>query len=114
MFAPFAAAGVSLGVGIGLHAVSLGTAPPVFLVLRRNARRHRERIGVWLGGIGATLLVVHLGAHFVTPGVPWPSAIADQVGAVLLVSGAIDWRAMRRWQALQRATFLAVAQGATG
>jgi hypothetical protein len=112
LFAPLAALGVSLGVGVGLHALSLVTAPFVFLLLWRHFRRHRDHLVLWAGGAGALLLVAHLMAHLLGIRVYWAGAITNQLGTPLLILGSLlDARAMRRWMARQRSRMLAIGFG---
>lgn len=110
LFAPLAALGVSLGVGIGLHALSLITAPFAFLLLWRHFRRHRDHLVLWTGGAGAALLTGHLAAHVLDVNAYWVLAITNQIGVPLLILATLlDLRAMRRWMAEQRNRILAVA-----
>jgi len=104
LVAPLTALGVSMGVSIGFHALSLVTAPLVFLVIWRHFGRHRQRLALWAGGGGALLLLVHLVAHMLVPdGIPWWSVIGDQLGTILLVGGALlDSTAFYRWKAAQQ------------
>ena len=104
LVAPLTALGVSMGVSIGFHALSLATAPLVFLVIWRYIGRHRQQLALWAGGSGALLLVGHLVAHLlVLDGIPWWSVVADQVGTILLVAGALlDSTAFYRWKAAQQ------------
>ena len=115
LFAPLAALGVSLGIGVGFHALSLVSAPFVFLLLWRHFRRHRDHLVVWIGGAGALLLVGHLMLHLLDVRVFWLGAVTNQVGVPLLILGSLlDMGAMRRWTAEQRKRMLALGlpQGA--
>lgn len=110
LFAPLAALGVSLGVGVGLHALSLLTAPFVFLLLWRHFRRHRDHLVLWIGGAGALLLMAHLAIHLLDIRVYWIWAVTNQLGTPLLILGGfLDMRAMRRWIVEQRNRMFAVA-----
>lgn len=109
LFAPLAALGVSLGVGVGFHALSLVTAPFVFLLLWRHFRRHRDHLVVWVGGAGALLLIGHLTTHLLDVRVYWVWAVTNQLGTPLLILGALlDMRALRRWMTTQRNRMLAL------
>ena len=109
LFAPLAALGISLGVGVGLHALSLFTAPFVFLLLWRHFRRHRDHLVLWVGGAGALLLMGHLSAHLLDVRVYWVWAVTNQLGTPLLIlGGLLDMRAMRRWMTEQRNRMLAL------
>ncbi|HKW58233.1 MAG TPA: sigma-70 family RNA polymerase sigma factor [Candidatus Dormibacteraeota bacterium] len=116
LFAPLAALGVSMGVGVGFHALSLVTAPFVFLLLWRHFRRHRDHLVIWIGGAGALLLMGHLVAHLLGVRVYWIGAVTNQLGVPLLILGSLlDMGAMRRWMAEQRKRMLGLGspQGAT-
>jgi hypothetical protein len=104
LVAPLLALGMSLDVAYGLHALSLVTAPLVFLVLWRHFKRHASRLVLWYGGIGAVLLVAHLVGHFLVPGaIPLWSVIADQLGtALVLVATVLDASALSAWVRRQR------------
>jgi RNA polymerase sigma factor (sigma-70 family) len=104
LVAPLLALGLSLDVAYGLHALSLFAAPFVFLVLWRHFKRHANRLVLWMGGIGAALLVAHLVGHLLIPdGIPLWSVIADQLGtAMVLVGTLLDAGALRGWVRRQR------------
>jgi RNA polymerase sigma-70 factor (ECF subfamily) len=104
LVAPLLALGMSLDVAYGLHALSLVTAPLVFLVLWRHFKRHASRLVLWYGGIGAVLLVAHLVGHFLVPGaIPLWSVIADQLGtALVLLATVLDASALSAWVRRQR------------
>ena len=104
LVAPLLALGMSMDVAIGLHALSLVTAPLVFIVLWRHFKRHANRLVLWTGGIGAALLVAHLIGHFVIPvGIPLWSIVADQLGTALVLLGTLlDAGALSAWVRRQR------------
>jgi hypothetical protein len=104
IIAPLVALGVSLNIAYGLHALSLATAPLVFLIIWRHCRKHRRQLAVIAGGAGAALLVAHLVGHLVVAdGVPDWSVVADRLGTILLLAGAvIDAFALNRWVGGQR------------
>ena len=104
LIAPLLALGMSLDVGYALHALSLVTAPLVALVVWRHFLRHRLQIALIVTTAGAALLVGHLVGHIVVlQGVPPWSVVADQLGTVLLLAGAvIDAVALNRWVVGQR------------
>jgi RNA polymerase sigma factor (sigma-70 family) len=110
LVAPLTALGVSMGVNVGFHALSLVTAPLVFIVIWLHFGRHRQRLALWAGGGGALLLVIHLFAHLLVPNdIPLWSVVADQLGTILLLAGALlDSTAFYRWKAAQQ-TGLALA-----
>ena len=104
LIAPLLAIGMSLDLGYALHALSLVTAPLVALVVWRHFLRHRLQIALVVTSAGAALLVSHLIGHIVVAeGVPTWSAVADQLGTVLLLAGTmIDAVALNRWVVGQR------------
>jgi RNA polymerase sigma factor (sigma-70 family) len=111
LIVPLLAIGMSLDVAYALHGLSLITAPLVFFILWRHFRRHHERIGLWVGGVGAALLIAHLVGHIVIAvGIPPWSVVADQLGTALLLGGALlDAGAMRSWVVRQRQRLASVA-----
>jgi hypothetical protein len=102
--APLIALGVSLNIAYGLHALSLLTAPLVFLIVGRHFRKHGRHLAVITSGAGAALLVAHLIGHLVVAdGVPDWSVVADRLGTILLLAGTvIDAVALNRWVDGQR------------
>jgi hypothetical protein len=108
---PLLALGMSLDVAYGLHALSLVTAPFVFLVLWRHFKRHANRLVLWTGGTGAALLVAHLVGHILIPdGVPPWSVVADQLGTGLVLLGSLlDAGALSGWVRRQRERLAVVA-----
>jgi len=112
---PLVALGMSLDVAYGLHALSLLTAPLVVLILWRHFQRHGRELGLVVGSAGAAMLVAHLVGHLVVAdGVPDWSVVADRLGTVLLLAGAVlDAIALNQWVNSQRKR-LAVAAAAFG
>lgn len=104
IIAPLVALGMNLNVAYGLHALSLLTAPLVFLIVWRHFRKHGRQLAVLAGGAGAALLVAHLIGHVVVAdGVPDWSVVADRLGTALLLAGTvIDAVALNRWVRGQR------------
>lgn len=104
IIAPLVALGLSLNIAYGLHALSLLTAPLVFLIIWRHFRKHRRHLAVILGGAGAALLVSHLVGHLVVAdGVPDWSVLADRLGTILLLAATVvDAVALNRWVIGQR------------
>jgi RNA polymerase sigma-70 factor (ECF subfamily) len=112
---PLGTAIIALGLGadatLGLHYFSVATGPLILWILARHFRRHRDPLGLWIAGIGALGLVVHLVLHAL-PGLEEgiPFTISDQAGTALLLAGAlVDWVAVRRWMAAQRDRLAAIA-----
>jgi RNA polymerase sigma-70 factor (ECF subfamily) len=104
IIAPLIALGLSLNIAYGLHALSLITAPLVFLIIWRHFRKHGRQLAVITGGVGAALLVGHLVGHLVVADVvPDWSVVADRLGTMLLlVATVIDAVALNRWVGGQR------------
>jgi RNA polymerase sigma-70 factor (ECF subfamily) len=104
LIVPLLALGMSLDVAYSLHALSLITAPLVAFVIWRHFQRHRLQLAVFVGAVGAALLVAHLIGHLVVPdGVPGWSVVADRLGtALLLVGTVIDAIALNHWVTSQR------------
>jgi RNA polymerase sigma-70 factor, ECF subfamily len=112
---PLGTAIISLGLGVdvitGVHLFTVATGPLVLWVLFRHRRRHRDPFGIWIAGVGALGLAIHLALH-VLPGLEagWPFTISDQAGTALVLAGAlVDWHAMRSWMGNQREKLAAVA-----
>ncbi len=101
---PLVALGLSLDIAYGLHALSLLTAPLVFLIIWRHFRKHGHQAAVIIGGAGATLLVSHLAGHLIVAnGVPAWSVVADRLGTILLLAGTVvDAVELHRWVGGQR------------
>jgi hypothetical protein len=112
---PLGTALIATGLGVdaltGLHYFSVATGPLILWILARHFRRHRDPLGLWIAGVGAAGLVVHLLLHAL-PGLEegLPFQLSDQAGTGLLLAGAlIDWVAVRRWMADQRSRLQALA-----
>ncbi len=111
LVAPLLALGMSIDIGYALHALSLFTAPLVFLVVWRHFRRHQNQLAVGTTAIGALLLAAHLVGHLVVPdGMPGWSVVADRLGTGLLLAGTLfDAVALRSWLITQRQRLEAAA-----
>lgn len=112
---PLGTAMIELGLGFdlinGLHYFSVATGPLILWVLVRHFRRHRDPLGLWIAGIGALGLAVHLALHAL-PGLEdgLGFTVSDQAGTGLLLAGVlVDWVATRRWMGDQRERLAAVA-----
>jgi hypothetical protein len=116
MLAPLLALGMSFGLAFGLHLAALATAPLIFWILCRHFRRHRDRLAVWVAGVGVLALAIHFPLHFIPgEGGPVLFTVSDQVGTGLLLAGALlDWRAMRSWVKRQRVRMTALAPALAG
>lgn len=106
------AVGLSVATRFG-HDLGLLAAPVVFWIVRRQSRRHGDRLPVRLAGIGASLLLVHVALHFSPDNAPvedggtlFVSAVwtfADWVGSGLLLAGVLaHWRSLENWLRAQR------------
>lgn len=110
------AVGLSVATSVG-HDLGLLVAPVVYWVVRRQSRRHGDRLPQWLAGVGMSLLLVHAALHF-SPGIPlsedggtlYVSAVwtfADWAGSGLLLAGVLaHWRSLESWLRAQRAALV--------
>jgi RNA polymerase sigma-70 factor (ECF subfamily) len=112
---PLGTAMIGLGLGFdainGVHYFSVATGPLVLWVLLRHYRRHRDPFGLWIAGLGALGLGIHLVLHAL-PGLEdgLGFTLSDQMGTGLLLAGVlVDWVATRRWMIGQRERLAAVA-----
>jgi RNA polymerase sigma factor (sigma-70 family) len=112
---PLGTAVISLGLGanmiMGLHYFSIVSGVLVVWILWRHFRRHRDPLGLSVAAVGGLGLLVHLTLHAL-PGLEEgsPFKISDQAGTALVLAGTlVDWVAVRRWMANQRARLQALA-----
>jgi RNA polymerase sigma-70 factor, ECF subfamily len=112
---PLGTAVISLGLGadlvMGLHYFSIVSGVLVLWILWRHFRRHRDPLGLSVAALGALALSIHLTLHAL-PGLEegLPFKASDQWGTGLVLAGTlVDWVAVRRWMADQRARLQARA-----
>lgn len=106
------AAGLSVVSWIG-HDLGLLVSPVVFWIVRRQSRRHGDRLPARLAAAGMSLLLVHAALHF-SPDNPFAEdggsifvtavwTFADWAGSGLLLAGVLaHWRSLEHWLRAQR------------